>query len=75
MTTRHPFPYAPIHDLLGSPSLRHAARIIGCSRSTIQRWSVDGMTVAAADRVAIGLGVHPVELWPELWGAMEVAAT
>lgn len=48
-----------------APSLAEAAQV---SRRTVHRWIKDGIPYWTADRVAIALGRHPVEVWPEWYG-------
>lgn len=38
---------------------------IGVSVQTIHRWRSHGMTITAADRAAVALGLHPLLVWPE----------
>ncbi len=34
------------------------------NHATAGRWRREGITIHAADRATIALGVHPVEIWP-----------
>lgn len=36
---------------------------LGVGRSTVLRWRREGLPLRIADRVAIHLGMHPVEIW------------
>lgn len=75
------FPFEPIeHALAGSDhwSRQHGgydcldgvmnsyiAERTGINRGQIIRYKREGLTVDAADRIAIRLGFHPAELWPD----------
>lgn len=41
------------------------AAVLGVSRVNVQRWRKCGLDHWAADRMAIALGLHPCEIWPE----------
>lgn len=45
------------------------ADLFGVSRATIGRWrrGQRRMQTQVADRVAVRLGYHPANLWPESW--------
>lgn len=40
---------------------------LNVSQRTVQRWIAEGMTFDQADTVAVALGHHPVEIWPNEW--------
>lgn len=44
--------------------LRSLARWAGTNATKVRRWRTTGITVDDADRIAVSLGRHPVELWP-----------
>ena len=47
---------------------RETARRTGYSKTAIAEWTRNGRIRAdRADRVAIALGHHPAELWPDWW--------
>jgi len=48
------------------------ASLIGTGRSTIYKWRREGVTIETADRIAIGLGLHPSALWLE-WYRLPVS--
>lgn len=66
-TTRPPSRRWPLEPLLVAtrrpvPHLEQLARLpSGIGR----RWATHGLTDEAADRVAVGLGMHPLEVWPD----------
>lgn len=63
----HPrLPLAPLIDATGSRTQTDLALRTGCHVRTVQRWR-DGLTVNAADQVAVALGRHPVTIWGEDW--------
>ncbi len=43
---------APIHECLG------------VSRNTVNGWRHNGLSTMAADKLAVSLGLNPVDLWP-----------
>ena len=56
------FPIDPAVEIAGS--LRTIAKLLGQPGNTGILRDPRGVTVGNADRIAIALGVHPVELWP-----------
>lgn len=49
------------------------ADIVGVAKRSVHRWSVEGVPVHRADKVAVALGVHPSAIWSE-WFDLEVAS-
>jgi hypothetical protein len=45
------------------------ARALGIDRAQVARWRGHGLPVGSADRVAVAVGCHPAEVWPE-WYAV-----
>ena len=43
------------------------AELTGFSARTLHRWVHDGVPVDEADRIAVKLGMHVAEIWPEWW--------
>jgi transposase-like protein len=41
------------------------ARALGVDRAQLGRWRRTGVTPSTADRLAVRLGFHPAELWPQ----------
>jgi lambda repressor-like predicted transcriptional regulator len=41
------------------------ARALGRQRTLVAKWRTGGLPLASADGVAIALGLHPVEVWPD----------
>ncbi len=39
--------------------------MMGVSTRTVNRWANEGVPARRADAVAISLGAHPLELWPD----------
>lgn len=75
MTTRR-FPFAPLEPLIEarwapSPNVQtisivgKAHSVLGFDRNLIYRWIKDGLSIDAADRVAVQLGLHPSVIWPD----------
>lgn len=64
------FSLEPLIDRYGGVSA--LARALGVHRANATRWRRDGITMNTADRIAVRLGWHPVEIWPE-WYAVTTA--
>jgi hypothetical protein len=56
-------PLEPLVQRYGSVSA--LARTLGLHTTQAARWREPGVPVAWADRAAVYLGLHPVEVWPE----------
>lgn len=65
-------PVGPLLDATAGMSVAAAAEVCGVSPRSINRWR-SGATLTVlidqADRIAIRLGVHLSELYPDLYGA------
>lgn len=61
------FPLGPLLAASGDPTLIALQRRLGPDVN-VARLKRDGLTVWAADRYAIRLGLHPVLVWDD-WGA------
>lgn len=46
---------------------RLLARVLGIDDRTVVYWKRHGLGPEAADRLAIALGRHPGDIWPEWW--------
>lgn len=57
------FDFAPLRGRFTTMS--NLAELVGVTRETVQRWARDGVPAKQVDAVAIAVGSHPVELWPE----------
>ena len=72
---QHPdlrLPLQPILDLLhlglGEEDWQsEMARIAGVTQRNVIRWQTNGITVDRADRLAATLGLHPLNVWGDLW--------
>lgn len=65
-------PVGPLVARLDGLSVAAAAEVCGVSPRSINRWRsgrTASVVVDVADRVAIRLGLHLSELYPELYGA------
>jgi hypothetical protein len=49
------------------------ARALGCNTGQVGKWRQRGVTLLSADRIAVALGLHPVEVWPEWYAVCEEA--
>jgi len=75
-------PFAPLEALIASrwpddsrqipPGRRctdgHIAEHLGVWREVVARARRDQITWQTADNWAVAIGVHPAELWPEMFG-------
>lgn len=43
------------------------AELARVDRRTVHRWRHEGLTLEVADDVAVRLGFHPSEVWPDWW--------
>ena len=57
-----PFAVADLVRRVGGPTA--FARRTGCHYRQVYRWLAYGLTVDQADRLAVALGLHPSEVWP-----------
>lgn len=60
-------------DAAGIPQncVRKRAEVLGISAGSFHRWMKMGtIGVDAADRAAVHLGFHPVQVWGDLWFEM-----
>lgn len=55
-------------DLTLAP-LTEVAAMAGTSERQWRRWRKSGVPLWHADRMAVALGRHPGEVWPEYWEA------
>ena len=64
------FDPSPILDRFAGNKDRDTADILGVGVHTVRSWRTGRRRIkaTAADRLAVGLGLHPAELWPEWWG-------
>lgn len=56
--------YAVPPNQANRTAIHELATRSGISRKSFQRYERNGMDAFQADRVAIRLGFHPVEIWP-----------
>jgi len=62
------FPLAPLLAML-ELSQSQLSNMYGVGGQSLKRWRECGLTVEAADRLAVRAGLHPAEVWPEWWTA------
>ncbi len=59
---------AELTRLNGGPvSSFRAEQMIGYHADEIRRWRTIGVRFHVADTIAVRLGCHPADLWPEYW--------
>ena len=63
------YPAGALLELQGSMTDAEFAAALGVERQTVHRWKSGRrqVAVAHADRLAVALGRHPGEIWPEWW--------
>ena len=49
------------------------AEVLDRSRRVVTRWKALGLSLVQADRCAVALGHHPVDLWPDWYEATEAS--
>lgn len=64
------FPFTPLADVAqrrwpDGGIYTRLAEFAGVHRKQISRWRTAGVPTWAADRLAVALGLHPADLWPE----------
>lgn len=64
-------PLDPLIRACGSGN--NLAALTGYRRARLTQWQRDGVPVCAADNMAVALGMHPIELWPD-WYEIDAAA-
>jgi hypothetical protein len=47
--------------------------VTGMKRGRVRWWRCNGLTLRAADEVAVSLGLHPAQVWPIEWRATAAA--
>jgi lambda repressor-like predicted transcriptional regulator len=67
------YPFGPVIERSGCRSVAAVAQKTGFPLRTVQRWAHLGVTDNYADRLAVRLGFHPSEIWPE-WFPQEIAS-
>ncbi len=60
-------PFAPIEDRVNDTNVTALARLLRVERHWIYYWRRRGLTVERADELAVAVGHHPGELWPDAW--------
>lgn len=69
---REPNPNNQGHENIGHIGITgKTVDVTGMSRPRILRWRKNGLDVRAADEVAVALGYHPGQIWPEQWWSVE----
>jgi len=59
----------PLVSMYGSVSC--LARALGRQRAQVQKWRRNGVPLVSADRIAVAVGLHPVEVWPDWYAVTE----
>lgn len=69
---RRRYPLDPVLDHVGVTGLRPLARVLGTDATTVRWWRDHGLTRDGADRVAVALGLHPMNVWPDYYHPWEM---
>jgi hypothetical protein len=64
MSAQPRFTLAAALAVLAKPNMCELSRQTGFSHRSIVRWSKTGIPLWSADKVAVKLHRHPVNLWP-----------
>lgn len=64
-----PFPMAPLLAAIDHPIAREAARTLGIQTRQLHRLTATGLTIDQADDLACNAGLHPLNVWPDIWAA------
>ena len=68
-TDERRFPFAALVAAAGGVSTAELARRAGMHLRQMQRYAAAGVPERCADDVAVRLGLHPGEVWPEWFEA------
>jgi hypothetical protein len=63
--TQHRLPFAPLEHAAGAETTADIARRLGISTQRVHDYRRTGIPVYKADRCAVRLGVHPLDVWPD----------
>jgi hypothetical protein len=70
------WPAEPLHRIEPNHTAEQWAELAGCDPRNWWRWTHDGIPDHASDRIAIGIGYHPAQIWPDwLHKAEQLIAT
>jgi len=50
---------------------RYTGEVFGVTSTTAKRWHREGVSLYQADEIAVKLGRHPTQLWPD-WQTAEI---
>jgi hypothetical protein len=69
VTVQETFDPAPVLARFPDRTAADIAAYLGVGAASVAKWraGLRGLPPAGADRIAVRLGVHPGELWPEWW--------
>lgn len=59
------WPTQPVTALQPTWTSAQWAKAAGCSTRNWNRWEAKGLPDDASDRVAVYIGMHPVQIWPD----------
>ena len=61
------FPVEPLLERANCPNLVQLAHRLGYDRARVAAYRSRGLSERQADHVAVALGFHPIEIWPDYW--------
>lgn len=67
-------PVDPLLRAAGARNLRELADMAGVTHRAARRWSSQGLPWWNADRVACRLDLHPINVWPDFYELVGLAA-
>jgi hypothetical protein len=68
------FPLEPLMRAAGCQSNLELARCTGFTARSVVRWASQGMSANTADKAAVSIGSHPINVWgfdAWWWAAVE----
>lgn len=64
-------PAAPLRPLVAHMTMREIASLAGVQRRTLHKYFAAGQIPEhRAEAIACGLGLHPMNIWPDEWEAL-----
>lgn len=60
-----PYAFQPLEQVARCDTDEDTAAALGVNRRRIYRMRQLGLTVEQADELAVGIGMHPAEVWPD----------
>ncbi len=61
------YPAGPLFEAAGATTQTKLASLLGVSGTQVKQITAEGLTDVQADRYAVRLGLHPLEVWGLAW--------